>query len=350
MGPQTSIVITTGTIIRAVIVLALAYAAWSVRELILLVVTAIVIASAIEPGVSWLVRRGLPRFVSVLAVYAGVFGSLFALVYAFLPRVLADAQGLLATASQYASRLDLSAASFPHAGGSGFAQDAQAAFSTILYFRDAFTGSTEATLLLIASVFGGLVALLLVLVLSFYFALQETGVEDFLRLIATEQREEYVVGLWLRAQRKIGRWMQGQLLSALLCGLIAYGGLLLLGIPYPLLLAVLTAVGTLIPLFGSILSAIPAILLGLSVGGVTLALLAAALYLFINQFEASVISPLVVNKIVGIPPMLVIIALVVGGQLAGFLGLVLAIPVAAVLRELLADYDKGKRAARQLVS
>jgi predicted PurR-regulated permease PerM len=75
-----------------------------------------------------------------------------------------------------------------------------------------------------------------------------------------------------------------------------------------------------------------------------------ALYLFVNQIEAHVVNPLIVNKIVGIPPLLVIIALVAGAELAGFIGVIIAIPVAAALRELLVDYDKGKRAAAQLVS
>lgn len=349
MGPQTPVVITSGTIIRAIIILALAYAAWILRDLLLLVLTAVVIASAIEPGVSWLMRQGLPRWLGVSTVYLGVFGSLFALVYAFLPRVLADAQGLLGTLPGYLERFDVSLAALPNEG-SRFALDLQNAFNTVIYLRDAFTGSTESTFLLIASVFGGLIAFTLVVVLSFYFAVQETGVEDFLRIITPAHREEYVVGLWLRAQKKIGLWMQGQLVSAIVCGSLAYVGLLLLGVPYAFLLAILTAIGTLIPIFGSILSSVPPLVLGYTTGGVTLLLAVAALYIAINQLESHVINPLVVNKVVGIPPLLVILALIIGGELAGFLGLVIAIPVAAALRELLFDYDKGKRAAQQLVS
>jgi predicted PurR-regulated permease PerM len=309
----------------------------------------VVIASAIEPGVSWFAKRGVPRFVSVLAVYAGVVGSLFGLMYAFLPRVLADAQGLLSSLPRYLERLDLSLLTIPGTG-SAFSQELQSAFNTVINFRDAFTGSTEATFLLFASVFGGLLALLLVLVLSFYFAIQETGVEDFLRLITSARREEYVVGLWLRAQHKIGLWMQGQLIAGFVCGSLAYVGLLVLGVPYALLLAIVTAFGTLIPIFGSLLSSIPALALGFTTGGVGLAVMVGVLYFCINQFESHVVNPLVVNTVVGVPPLLVILSVVVGAQLAGFLGVLIAIPVAAVLRELLFDYDKGKRAAQQLVS
>lgn len=137
--------------------------------------------------------------------------------------------------------------------------------------------------------------------------------------------------------------MQGQLLSSLIGGVIAFLGLLILGVPYALLLAVLTAFLMLIPIFGSFLSGLPAVIIAFSTGNVTLAFIVAGLYLIINQFEAHLIHPLVVNKVVGIPPLLVILALIVGGDLAGFLGVVLAIPVAAALRELLSDVSKKKK-------
>ncbi|HWU24433.1 MAG TPA: AI-2E family transporter, partial [Candidatus Paceibacterota bacterium] len=190
----------------------------------------------------------------------------------------------------------------------------------------------------------------LVIVLSFYFAMQETGVEDFLRVVTPQSKEEYVINLWLRAKKKIGLWMQGQVLSSLIGGVFAYLILLLWGIPYAFLLAIFTAMLMLIPIFGSILSAIPPIILAYSTGGISLAVIIAAFYLVINQFESHIVHPLVVNKVVGIPPLLVILALIVGGELAGFLGVLLAIPLAAALREFLNDYDKGKRAAQQIVS
>lgn len=137
--------------------------------------------------------------------------------------------------------------------------------------------------------------------------------------------------------------MQGQVLSSLIGGVLAYLGLLILGVPYAFLLALFTAAAMLVPIFGSFIAAFPAMMIGFSTEGATLALLVGGLYLIINQFEAHLIHPLVVNKVVGIPPLLVILALIVGAELAGFLGVLLAIPLAATLREFLTDYDKGKR-------
>ncbi|MDB5190098.1 MAG: hypothetical protein JWN49_424 [Parcubacteria group bacterium] len=351
MKPDSSISITSGTFIRAIIVGAVAYALWTLRGLVLLVLTAIVIASAIEPGVAFLVRNRIPRVLSVLLMYLTVFGAFFGIVYFFLPPILADAQGILSVIPQYLDSLKFPLSSIPNIdSGSAIANEAQSAFHTVLEFRGVFTGTSENVFNLVATVFGGIFAFGLVIVLSFYFAMQETGIDDFLRVITPAAQEEYVVGLWLRAKKKIGLWMQGQILSSLIGGVLSYLGLLILGVPYAFLLAILTAAMMLIPVFGSVISALPPIIFAYSTGGLPLALIVAGLYVIINQFESHIVHPLVVNKVVGIPPLLVIIALIVGGELAGFLGVLLAIPVAAALREFLNDFDKGKRAATQIVS
>jgi predicted PurR-regulated permease PerM len=343
--------IQSSTFVRAIVIFALAYALWVLRGLALLVLTAIVIASAIEPGVLFFVRHRIPRVLAVLGMYLAVFGSLFAVVYFFLPPILTDVQGLLSVIPQYLGALNLPGPFSDLSQLVPAAQNATGAeplLNSIFTFRSAFTGSSEGAFKLMTAFFGGIVSFILVVVLSFYFAMQDTGVEDFLRVITPAKREEYVVSLWLRARKKIGQWMQGQVISSLIGGVLAYLGLVILGIPYALLLAVFTAAMMLVPIFGSFLSAIPAITVAFSAGGTTLAVIVAGLYIIINQFESHLIHPVVVNKVVGIPPLLVILALIAGFELAGFLGVLIAIPVAAALREFLNDYDRGKREAVEI--
>lgn len=348
--PQ-SISIQTGTFVRIIVVLALTYALWTLRELALLLLTAIVIASAIEPGVLFFRRHRIPRVLAVLGMYVAVFGSLFCIVYFFLAPVLSDIQGILSLIPQYLGTLNLPGAFtdlsqlIPAAEGS---KGAESILNSLFTFQSAFAGSSEGAFKLMTAFFGGIFSFGLVIVLSFYFAMQETGMEEFLRMVTPQEHEEYVVSLWQRAQKKIGQWMQGQLLSSLIGGVLAYLGLLILGVPYALLLAIFTAVMMLVPVFGSFLSAIPAVAVAFSAGGTTLALIVTGLYVIINQFESHLIHPLVVNKVVGIPPLLVILALIIGFELAGFLGVLVAIPLAAALREFLNDYDRGKREAVEL--
>lgn len=346
MDKQVAITITPGTIISTIIIGAAAYALWTLRDLALLVLTAIVIASAVEPGVGFFIKYRIPRVLAVLVMYVAVIGSVFGLTYFFLPPVLNDAQSFLSVAPEYLDTLNISTpfTNLTETAASARGTESQSLFDTLLTFQSAFSDTSGGVVRIVSTFFGGIFALILVIVLSFYLAIQETGIDDFLRMVIPTKHEEYAVDLWLRAKKKIGQWMQGQLLLSLLVGVIVYLGLLILGVPYALFLAVIAAILDLIPMFGSFLAGIVGVVVAFSAGGVPLALIVAGLYFIVNQFEAHLIYPLVVNKVVGIPPLLVILALIIGGSLAGFLGVLLSIPLAAAIREFLSDIERGKRA------
>jgi predicted PurR-regulated permease PerM len=346
MDKEFRISITAGTVVTAILVIAGAYAFWLLRGLALLVLTAIIIASAIEPGVIFFIRHRLPRFVSALLVYVLVFGALFSLLYFFFPPIIADATGFLSAAPQYLDTLNVMtplsglANSADLLGSSG---GTQSLVQTLLSLQSAFSASSGGVLQLFITFFGGIFSLVLVIVLSFYFALQDTGVDDFLRLVMPSKHEEYAVNLWKRAQKKIGLWMQGQILLSVIVGILVYLGLLIIGIPYALLLSVFTAIAEIIPIFGALIAGVIAVAVGYSDGGIALGAIVAGLYIVVNQFEANLIYPLIVKKVVGIPPLLVIVALIAGYTLAGFIGAILSVPVAAVVLEFISDFDKRKR-------
>ena len=134
--------------------------------------------------------------------------------------------------------------------------------------------------------------------------------------------------------------MQGQLLLMVLVGVLVFLGLSILGVRHALVFAILAGLLELIPLFGPMLSSIPALMVGFLDGGVTMVFFIAGLYLIIQQFENHLIYPLVVNKVVGVPAMVVILSLVIGAELAGILGILLSVPIAAVLMELINDWKR----------
>ena len=344
MDREHNVSITPGTIVTALAVVVGAYVFWLLRDLLLLVLTAIVIASAIEPGVAFFIRQRLPRFLSALLVYVLVFGAIFAILYLFFPPIIADAASFLSAMPQYLDTINISAP-FSNIANAGFqgSQGAQSFIQTLLSLQSVFTAGTGGVVQLVVTFFGGVFSLVLVIVLSFYFALQDTGVDDFLRMVMPVSYENYSVDLWRRSQKKIGLWMQGQILLSVIVGILVYLGLLIIGVPYALLLSVFTAMAEIIPVFGSLIAGTVAVIVGYSDGGIAIAAVVAGLYVVVNQFESNLIYPLIVKKIVGIPPLLVIVALIAGYTLAGFLGVLLSVPLAAVGLELISDFDKRKR-------
>jgi predicted PurR-regulated permease PerM len=348
MEKPINIVIAPSTIVTAILLVLLVALLFFLKDLVLIVLTAVVIASSIEPGVSALMRRGLSRTLSVLALYVGVLALIFGVAYAMLPPILDDLTGLLALLPQYLHALDVdSLLSDPAVSTAREAVAGDTSLITsVLELRNLFSSASEGAFRAVSGVFGGVVSFVLIVVLSFYFALRETGVDDFLRIVVPVKHTEYAVGLWKRSHRKIGLWMQGQLLLSLIAGVMAYLWLAILGVPYALLLAVFVAIAELIPVFGSFLSAVPAVALAATAGGLPLAFLVAGGFLVINQLQSNLIYPLVVEKVVGVPPLLVILALIAGAQLAGFLGILLSVPVAAAVQEFISDIEKQKERER----
>jgi len=348
MDKEIRVAITSGTIATAILVIAGAYTFWLLRDLALLVLAAIVIASAIEPEIAFLIRHRIPRFFAAILVYVLVFGSVFCLLFFFFPPIISDLAGFLSAMPQYLEALN-AAGSFPSLTNAtslvGSSHDIQSFVQTLFSLQSSFSAGSGNLIQVFMAFFGGIFSLMLVIVLSFYFALQDTGVDDFLRLVMPSAYEDYSVDLWKRAQKKIGLWMQGQILLSVIVAILVYLGLLIIGIPYALLLAVFTALAEIIPIFGSLIAGTFAVVVAYSSGGVALGVVVMGLYVVVNQFEANLIYPLIVKKVVGVPPLLVIVALIAGYTLAGFLGALLSVPVAAVLLELITDFDKRKRRA-----
>ncbi|HTR18448.1 MAG TPA: AI-2E family transporter [Candidatus Paceibacterota bacterium] len=342
-----NISITSGTVVKTLVVLALAWLLFDIRDIVLIVLTAIVIASAVEPGVTGLVKRRVPRVIAVIFVYLCFAGAAFVFFYFFVPTLLSDLATFLVALPGYFDTFTHFGAFDQYAQLLGIPQPTMLSADSLLsgirsaLNLDAFFGNALSAA---TAIFGGVFSFVLIVVFSFYFAVIETGVDDFLRIVTPHRHQRYVQGLWRRSQHKIGLWMQGQLLLAVIMGILVYLGLTILGVPNALVLAVIAACFEIIPVFGPIMAAAPAVMIAFVSGGPTLGLLTVGLYVIAQQFESQLIYPLVVSRVVGVPPLLVILALIIGGELAGFLGIILSVPAAATIQELVRDIETGRLA------
>lgn len=343
-----TISITPGSIITAVAVLTGAWLLWFLRDLVLVLLTAIVIASAFEPAIKYLRRHKIPRILAVVILYLVLIGSFLGVFIFFVPSVLEDFGRFLTGLPRYIETFNQVGAFDHYSRILGIQPHDLTVQEVTTQIRETFNlgGAYSNALTAVSGIFGGVASFLLILIFSFYFAVLETGVDDFLRVVSPAKYQSYIAGLWKRAQHKIGLWMQGQMLLAVIMGVLVYLGLTILGVRHALLLAMLAAFFELIPVFGPVLAAVPAIIIGFSDGGVSLGLMVIGLYVIFQQFENHLIYPLVVTRVVGVPPLLVILALIIGAKLAGFLGILLSVPIAAALQELVKDIEESKVAHR----
>lgn len=315
-----------------------------IRDLVLVILVSVVLASAIEPITQWFMKYRIPRVPAVVFLYLLTGLVFLSIIPLFIFYVVGDLNQLVALWQERVSSLSL-----------GFNQESLSFFGSLsdslslgeltAGLKEAFFNLRQGTAPTVQLIFGGLFSFVMILIISFYLSVQERGVENFLRLIVPTKQENYIVGLWHRAQHKIGLWLQGQLVLSILVGILVYLGLVILRVDYPLPLALFAALFEVIPFFGPILSAVPAVMFGL-VNGLGSGLMVVGLYVIIQQFESQLLYPLVVKKIIGVPPIMVILALIIGAKLAGFLGIVLAAPLAAVVMEIFDDLEKRKLSAR----
>jgi predicted PurR-regulated permease PerM len=347
-----AITISAGTIVKTLFVIAVCFLFLNLIDIILIVLTAIVIASATEPAIRIFTRVKFPRVLATFIVYAGLLAVIGAVIYFIVPTFLDDLANFMSLLPTKITSLSLKSTSSISKDFSGWqnAVNTLARSSSISDVAQSLTAgfgtASQAVFSTLATVFGGLSSFLLIFILAFYFAVQEGSIEEFLQLISPLKKEAYIVGLWRRTQHKIGKWIQGQFILALIVGVLVYVGLSILRVQNHFFLAIVSTIFEIIPVFGPFIGSVPGVLVGFIQGGMGFGFVVAGMYLIIQQIESNVIYPLVVRKVLNIRPLVVIIALLVGVRLGGFLGIMLSVPIAAALTEYLQDVGKSRIEAR----
>ncbi len=345
-----SVNISVRTLLYALLMGLFVVALYYLRDLVLVLLTSIVIASFVGMATEKIKKGSIKRTLAVVGFYAFCLAVLSVIFYLFVPILIVEVSNLsflladflpkskfitLLNSDAFSGAKDIVKNLPQNLSLSDFVENSRQLVSSI-------SGGFFDTLTLI---FGGVVNFILIIVISFYLSMQEEGITNFLRIVVPPRYEEYAINLWERSQKKIALWIQGQLLLGLLVGVLIYLGMSLFGVKYAMLLAMIAAILELVP-FGMILATVPAVGFAYLDSGATQALIVAVYYLIVQQFESYLIAPNVVKRVIGISPLVVILSILIGAKLAGFWGVMLAIPAAVVLTEFLSDIEKKKVLAR----
>jgi len=311
---------------------ALLWALFQVRGALLLIYISALVAIGISPIVTRLERRRLigskplPRWVAILEVYLLLIVVIVTVSIAVIPPFIDQARAFWTAIPDLLHR------------GQAWLME-RGLLNRELTFTEAVQQTTQGTstdavttvIGAISGFVGGVFGLLTILILAFYLLLDSrTLFRNFVSLFPKAERER-VEDVCRRISTKVSAWLAGQLLLAAIIGTTAAFGLWLLGVPYFYVLALIAGLGEMIPVVGPILSAIPAILVALTVSPAT-ALFVGIFFLAQQQLENHILVPKIMERQVGISAGFVIIALLIGGSLLGIVGAILAVPTAAILQ------------------
>jgi predicted PurR-regulated permease PerM len=316
------------------------YAAYLLKDVLLLLYVAGLLAIGISPFVRWIERRSegrrLPRWIAILFIYLGLLGLAAITLMLVVPPLVTQASDLWKNLPQYADEVQgklLQYRLITHTYS----------WSEILRQAPNPGVALVGVLGALQGILGLAGALVTVLVLPYYLLLEAPSLQvTFVKFFSREHRP-LLARVIHNVTNKISAWLSGQLILSLIIGSTAALGLWMLGVPYFYVLALVAAIGELIPVVGPIMAAVPAILVALTVSPQTAAF--TVIYFTTQQFiENHFLVPRVMERQVGVSPVTVIAALLIGSELLGILGALLAVPTAAIVQVLVSEYlDRDNR-------
>ena len=313
---------------------ALAALLWAARAALVLVYISALFATGLSPLVNALERKRLmrqrvPRWSAILVIYLCIIAVVVSIGIVVIPAVITQTRELLMELPKLLHQgqqwlMDRGLLTREISAQEAVQQTASRAGA-----QDTVALITNA----IWSFVGGVFGVITMLVLGFYMIVDADGIVTTFVLMFPRERRARVAHACRRVTHKISAWLGGQLLLGGIIGTTAAIGLYLLGVPFFYVLAVICGIGEMIPIVGPILSAVPAIGVALSVRPM-LALFVIIFFFAQQQLENHLLVPKIMQRQVGISPVFVIVALLIGGSLLGVIGAILAVPTAAILQGL----------------
>jgi len=309
------------------------------RDLIAVFVSAAIIATAVDAPVSFLMKFRIPRFAAVTLVYLAGLAVIAGTFYFLAPIIVSQVQDMIRVIVDFLNRLRVSVI-IPNL------RDILQIFSNnISGVLPSIGQGTGQALAFFSGIIGSALYAILVFIVSFYLALQEKWVDKVLRLIAPSRYEDYLINLWSRSERKIGRWFYAQIMLALVVGVPVYISLSIMGVNYALILGMVAAVFEIVPVVGPVFAGIIAFIIAVH-QGLDLGIYTVILFVAIQQLENHIFVPMLMKKSLGLNPVVVIFSLLVGAKLAGFWGVIIAVPIAAAASEFFLDLEKRRNIVR----
>lgn len=335
--------ISANTIFKILAVLLGLWVVFIIRDVIAIIFASLIVASALSPTIDRMAKNGIPRVVTILATYLLLIAFIGGLVYFILPPAITQLRQLADQLPDYFNYFQNMITNLRDFGVQNhLISGSQAGLNTVSDFLNNFTSNVFNTTKGFISNF---TAILTVFVLTLYLLLDENGIKNFFVALLPVKQKSQIVNIARKVGAGLGAWLRGQILLGIIIGILVYIGLSIIGVPYALTLALLAGVLEIIPIIGPILSAIPTILIALSISP-TMALIVTAFYILVQELENKLLVPKVMQRTVGLHPVTIIIVLLIGAKLMGVLGILLAVPVTSVVYIILKEWSSLSKPAR----
>ncbi len=298
---------------------------YQLKEILLIVFIAYIIVASLIPVVEYLRKKGFPRTIAVLTTFFTALLLFILLIAPLVPFLAAQIQQLTKSFPQYLHQAAVAV------GVQLDARELGQVFTPQQLGQNAFA--------LAGGVFGGFFAVVTTVAISFYLLLSyDSAKSSVANLFATKSREK-AMNVIEQINDKLGAWLQGQFLLSLSIALLTWITLMALGMPFALPLAVLAGLFEIVPTIGPIISAVPAVVVALTISP-NMAFIIMGAYIVIQMIENHLLVPRIMQRAVGLNPVVVIIGVIVGDRLLGIPGALLSVPFISLIVLLSKNFDE----------
>jgi len=336
MNKEQVLDISWDTIFKIVVTIFFFYFIIQVKSILILFAFALIISMLFNPAIKFLEDFKIPKVFSVSIVYSSLFIFIGIVFYFILVALATEVESFAQVLPIYFQQF------------SPYLQDIGIyAFEDIIsFFEDAKNSIAQLTSAIFNAsfaFFGGVFTTFLVMTMAFFLSLEDKIVDRAVVLIFPKKYEKYVCSLWKKSQQQVSGWFLSRILSCIIVGLITIISALILGVKYPFSLGLIGGLFNFIPYVGPVIAGLFMFSIT-AIDSLTKAIFIVIVYGIAQLIENSILDPILSKKFVGLSPVVVILAITIGETLWGFLGALLAIPLAGIVFEFLKDFlDKKKR-------
>jgi predicted PurR-regulated permease PerM len=324
--------------------LLIAYLVVKVQLVIVLVLLAILFATIIERPVIELEKRRIPRGFAILLVYIAIIGSVVLLSLVIAPVISEEADAFKRDAPAQLRQLQSQWRHSPNPILNGPGEELLG--RAVDAIEDPPEPGQETAMNVLISVAGGIVGIMTALVVAFYYLMEKALLRNLILQQLRAENRTRVARVWDDVEAQVGRWLRGQLTLCLIIGVTSTIGYGLMGVRFWPLLGLWAGITEAIPIVGPWLGGIPAVIIAMTQSWET-ALMVAAFVVLLQLTENTILVPRVMRGAVGLTPLTVFVAILVGTQFMSVVGALLAIPLAAAVQVIVTDYLRSRREARR---
>ena len=313
------------------------YVIYLARDIAVWFFFALVISILLQPAVNFLRKVYIPKIIAIFLIYLSIFGFLGLLIYLTAPIFVYEVKQLSQSLPSYFERISPLLRQFGFDVAEGFGE-----VSKILTGN--LEKSSKGVISALLTFFGGLASTIFILAIAFFLSLEEKGVERVLVLLCPKKYEALIMTLFKRAQNKVAGWFGARILACLFVGVSSFIVFYTFGVKYVFILALLAGILNFVPYIGPWVTSILLIIFVASPStSWYLVFYVLSAFLLIQLIENNLLTPILMKKMIDLPPVLVLLALLVGSQIFGFLGTVFAVPVFGIIYEFLKEFLEKRR-------